>query len=92
MDGPAIALLKPTHKSAAPREAIERAGATLVFLPPYSPDFNPIEMAFSKLKSIMRKAAERTIEALWAKVGNAIDAFTPTECANYLKAAGYEQD
>ena len=82
----------PAHKSAATREAIERAGATLVFLPPYSPDFNPIEMAFSKLKAIMRKAAERTIEALWATVGNAIDAFTPNECANYFKAAGYEPD
>ncbi len=54
VDGPAIARLKPAHKSAAAREAIERAGATLVFLPPYSPDFNPIEMAFSKLKAIMR--------------------------------------
>ncbi len=82
----------PAHKSAAAREAIERAGATLLFLPPYSPDFNPIEMAFSKLKAIMRKAAERTIEALWATVGNAIDAFTPTECVNYFKAAGYEPD
>ncbi len=82
----------PAHKSAAAREAIERAGATLLFLPPYSPDFNPIEMAFSKLKAIMWKAAERTIEALWATVGSAIDAFTPTDCANYFKAAGYEPD
>ena len=80
----------PAHKPIAVREAIERAGAELRFLPPYSPDFNPIEMAFAKLKAIMRKAAERTVEALWQTVGTAIDAFVPNECANYFKAAGYE--
>ena len=83
---------RPVHKSAAARDAIERAGAILVFLPPYSPDFNPIEMAFSKLKALMRKATERTIEELWSTVSFAIDAFTPTECANHFKAAGYEPD
>ena len=92
VDGPAIARPKPAHKSVAAREVIERAGATLVLLPPYSPGFNLIEMVFSKLKSIMRKAAGRTIEALWATVGNAIDAFTPTECANFFRAAEYGPD
>ena len=82
----------PAHKPVAIREAIERAGARLEFLPPYSPDFNPIENAFAKLKALMRKAAKRTIEELWDTVGSLIDAFTPTECANYFKAAGYEPE
>jgi transposase len=82
----------PAHKSAAVREAIERAGATLMFLPPYSPDFNPIENAFAKLKALLRKAAERTVTALWNTVGDLIDQFTPAECANYFRAAGYEPD
>jgi transposase len=79
-----------SHKSAAVRAAIEAAGAELRFLPPYSPDLNPIEMAFSKLKALLRKAAERTRDALWNAVAIAIDAFTPDECANYFAAAGYE--
>ena len=80
------------HKGAAVREAIEAAGAELRFLPPYSPDFNPIEMAFSKLKALLRKAAARTRDALWEAVGSLIDAFTPQECANYFEAAGYEPE
>ena len=80
----------PAHKPVAIREAIENAGATLRFLPPYSPDFNPIEMAFSKLKAILRKAACRTIEDLWSTIGTALDTFKPDECANYFHAAGYE--
>ena len=70
--------------------AIENAGATLRFLPPYSPDFNPIEMAFSKLKAILKKAACRKIEDLWTTIGTSVDTFKPEECANYFQAAGYE--
>lgn len=78
----------PAHKAAGVRDAIEAAGASLLYLPPYSPDFNPIENAFSKLKALLREKAERTIAALWDTVGSLIDRFTPTECANYFKAAG----
>ena len=81
-----------SHKGAAVREAIEAAGAELRFLPPYSPDFNPIENAFSKLKALLRKAAARTRDVLWDAVAHAIDAFTPVECANYFIAAGYEPE
>jgi len=81
-----------SHKSAAVRLAIEAAGAELRFLPPYSPDFNPIETAFAKLKSLLRKAAERTRDGLWDAVARAIDKFTPQECANYFTAAGYEPE
>ncbi len=80
----------PAHKPVAVRQAIEKAGATLRFLPPYSPDFNPIEMAFSKLKAILKKAACRTISELWSVIGTAIDTFSPTECAKYFKACGYK--
>lgn len=80
----------PAHKPAAVRQAIERAGATLRFLPPYSPDFNPIEMAFSKLKAILKKAACRTIDDLWETIGGAVDTFKPAECQNYFNAAGYD--
>lgn len=82
----------PAHKAAGVREAIRRADARLLFLPPYSPDFNPIENAFAKLKALLRARAERTITALWDTVGTLIGAFTPTECANYFRAAGYEPD
>lgn len=82
----------PAHKAAGVHEAIEAAGARLLYLPPYSPDFNPIENAFSKLKAMLRAKAERTIPALWDAVGAILDRFTPTECANYFKAAGYEPD
>jgi transposase len=79
-----------SHKGAAIRQAIEAAGAALLFLPPYSPDFNPIENAFAKLKALLRAAAERTIDALWTTIGSLIDRFTPDECANYFAAAGYD--
>ena len=82
----------PAHKGEGVRLAIEGAGAELHYLPPYSPDFNPIEMAFSKLKAILRGKAERTVSALWDAVGTAIPLFTPDECANYFAAAGYEPD
>jgi transposase len=82
----------PAHRAAGVREAIEQVGAKLMFLPPYSPDFNPIENAFSKLKALLRAQAERTIDALWDAVGALIDRFTPGECANYFQAAGYEPD
>lgn len=82
----------PAHKAAGVRDAIEAAGASLLYLPPYSPDFNPIENAFSKLKAMLRAKAERTIAALWDTVGSLIDLFTPTECANYFKAAGYDPE
>lgn len=64
----------------------------MLFLPPYSPDLNPIENAFSKLKALLRKAAARTLEQLWKAITHAIDAFTPAECANYFAAAGYDAD
>ncbi len=82
----------PAHKGTETRGMIEAAGATLLYLPPYSPDFNPIENAFAKLKALLRKAAARTIVDLWTTIGNAIDQFTPTECANYFTAAGYEPE
>ena len=80
----------PAHKSAGVRSAIEAAGASLRHLPPYSPDFNPIEQAFSKLKALLRKAAARTIPDLWAAIAEAIPLFSRRECANYFQAAGYE--
>jgi transposase len=80
----------PAHKPLAVREAIENAGASLRFLPPYSPDFNPIENAFAKLKAILKKIAARTIDELWTAIGQAITTFTPAECANYFNAAGYD--
>ena len=79
-----------SHKGTRVREMIEAAGAKLLYLPPYSPDFNPIEMAFSKLKALLRKAAERTIPALWHAIGRLIDLVTPNEAANYFAAAGYD--
>ncbi len=80
----------PAHKSVGVRTAIEAVGASLRHLPPYSPDFNPIEQAFSTLKAILRKAAARTIPDLWAAIAEAIPQFKPRECANYFEAAGYE--
>ncbi len=79
-----------SHKGPRVREMIEAAGASLLYLPPYSPDFNPIEKAFSKLKALLRKAAERTVEGLWNTIGQLLDAFTPTDCANYFAACGYD--
>jgi len=80
----------PAHKGAAVRRAIEATGAELRLLPPYSPDFNPIENAFAKLKALLRKAAARTVTGLEHAIADAIDTFTPAECANYFAAAGYD--
>jgi transposase len=81
-----------SHKGPRARQLIEAAGARLLFLPPYSPDFNPIENAFAKLKALLRKAAERTVDGLWAAIGRILGAFSPAECANYFAAAGYDPD
>ena len=81
-----------SHKAPAARDAIEAAGAKLLFLPPYSPDFNPIEQAFSKLKAHLRKAAERTIHGLWDAIDRILDLYSPQECANYFANAGYDAD
>jgi transposase len=78
-----------SHKVAGVRQAIEAAGATLRYLPPYSPDLNPIELLFAKLKALLRKAAERSIEALWHRIGKLLDTFSPHECANYFRHDGY---
>ena len=81
-----------SHKRAPVRERIEAAGATLLFLPPYSPDFNPIEKAFARFKAMLRKAAERTVAGLWALIGKLTDIFQPAECANYFTSCGYDPD
>ena len=81
-----------SHKGPRVRDLIEGGGAEVLFLPPYSPDFNPIEKAFSKLKAHLRKAAERTVDGLWTAIGRLIDSFGPNECANYFMAAGYDAD
>ncbi len=82
----------PAHRVSGVREAIEAAGAALLFLPPYSPDFNPIEQAFAKLKSLLRKAAARTIDDLWGAIADAIELFSPAECANFFINAGYDPE
>jgi transposase len=81
-----------SHKGAGIKGAIEAAGASLLYLPPYSPDLNPIENAFAKLKAMLRKAAERTIDGLWNAIGRIIDTVTPEECTNYFAAAGYDAE
>ncbi len=78
-----------SHKAAGVRETIEQAGAKLLYLPPYSPDLNPIELAFSKLKWLLRSAAERTMEALWSRLGQLLDAFPAHQCRNYFRHCGY---
>lgn len=78
-----------SHKGKAVRQAIRQAGAHLIFLPPYSPDLNPIEQVFAKLKTLLRKAAERSVEATWRRIGQLLDRFSPAECANYLVNSGY---
>lgn len=80
----------PGHKGPRVRQMIEAAGAELLYLPPYSPDFNPIENAFAKLKALLRKAAERTIEGLWTAIGKIIDLYKPQECQNLFTTAGYD--
>jgi transposase len=82
----------PAHKRAGIRNAIEKVGAKLLFLPPYSPDFNPIEMVFSKIKAILRKIGARKVEHLWDAVRDAIDSLKPDEIRNYFKATGYEPE
>jgi transposase len=78
-----------SHKGHAIHRAIRAAGARLVFLPPYSPDLNPIEQVFAKLKILLRKADERSVDGVWRRIGNLLQHFTPQECANYLRNAGY---
>ncbi len=78
-----------SHKGKAVRRAIRAAGAKLFFLPPYSPDLNPIEQVFAKLKTLLRKAAKRTVEATWKRIGSSADRLHPKECANYFVNAGY---
>jgi transposase len=78
-----------SHKVTGVREAIEKAGAELRYLPPYSPDLNPIELAFAKLKKLLRDGAERTIDKLWDLCGRLLETFTSTECRNYFKHCGY---
>jgi transposase len=77
------------HKGSAVRKAIRAAGARLIFLSPYSPDLNPIEQVFAKLKLLLQKAAKRSVEATWKCIGQLLDAFPPNECANYLRNSGY---
>ncbi len=78
-----------SHKGKAVRDAIRKAGARLFFLPPYSPDLNPIEQVFAKLKHLLRGAAERTVDDTWKRIGSLLDHFPPNECANYLVNSGY---
>lgn len=78
------------HKVAGVREKIQAAGASLLYLPPYSPDLNPIEQVFAKLKALLRKAAARTKEALWTTIAELLDHFSVEECQNYLSNCGYE--
>jgi transposase len=81
-----------SHKGPRARQLVEAAGARLLFLPPYSPDFNPIEKALSRLKAMLRKAGERTVIGLWDLIGKLVDIFQPDECANYFSSCGYEPD
>jgi transposase len=78
-----------SHKGNGVRAAIRSVGARLLFLPPYSPDLNPIEQVFAKIKTLLRKAEERSLEAVWRRIGKLLDRFAPDECANYLRNAGY---
>jgi transposase len=78
-----------SHKISGVKAAIEAAGATLCYLPPYSPDLNPIEQAFAKIKALLRKGAARTVETLWHAIADCLSAFSPQECAAYLRNSGY---
>jgi transposase len=82
----------PAHKADGVRQAIESAGCQLLYLPPYGPDFNPIEKAFSKLKALLRARAKRNVEALWDAVGESVPLFKPKECANYFTSCGYDPE
>jgi len=79
----------PAHKVMGVRRAIESVGAKLRYLPPYSPDLNPIEQVFAKLKALLRKAAKRNLDDLWQEIGRILDTYPPNECANYLRNSGY---
>ncbi len=81
-----------SHKSARAEASIKAKGAWILFLPPYSPDLNPIEMAFSKIKALLRKADARSYDKIWKTVGDICGTFLPSECRNFFKAAGYELD
>lgn len=81
-----------SHKRASVRDLIAHAGASLRFLPPYSPDFNPIEKAFARLKAMVRKAAKRTVSGLWDLIGKLVNLFHPRECANYFSSCGYDPE
>ncbi len=81
-----------SNKRTSIRTLIEAAGARLLFLPPYSPDFNPIEKAFSRLKAMLRKVGERTVSGLWSLIGRLVDLFKPQDCANYFSSCGYDPD
>ena len=89
--GDVVVLHNLSSKVSGVREAIEACGATLLYLPPYSPDLNPIQLAFSKLKRLLRDAAKRTVEALWQTIGRLLDRFTPEECKNYIHHCGFTQ-
>lgn len=78
-----------SHKGKAVRRAVRAAGARLFFLPPYSPDINPIEQVFAKLKTLLRKAEQRTVETTWKRIGTLLGNFTAQECANYIRNSGY---
>jgi transposase len=78
-----------SHKVAGVREAIEAQGARIIYLPPYSPDLNPIEQSFAKFKAILRQLGERTVDGLWHAIGHTLDRYPPQECRNFFKAAGY---
>ena len=81
-----------SHTLAGVRSAVERAGCRLLFLPPHSPDLNPIENAFSKLKGLLRRAAERTVDELWSAIGRLLDRFSPAECRGYFRHCGYRRN
>jgi len=80
-----------SHKGTDVRRLIKARGARLLFLPPYSPDLNPIELAFAKLKALLRKAGERSFDDLWHRIGNLLDQFSPTECQNFFRHDGYDR-
>ncbi len=82
-------LLRGSHKGGAVRKAIRAAGAHPLFLPPYSPDLNPIEQVFAKLRNQLRKDDERSVETVWRRIGALLEIFTPAECENYIRHAGY---
>ena len=80
-----------SHTAAGVRRAVEGAGCRLLYLPPYSPDLNPIETAFAKLKGLLRSVAERTVDGLWSAIGRLLDRFSPRECRNYFRHCGYRK-